>query len=117
MSSITKDRILSNGMIIFQCLSPQKPSHAESIPMSYPPIVLYIRQLSIVMNMKATSHTCPLLIADVPNIMKMTVSVILLNILRKYLMVVCDLSEMLNITYCFMTIPQNVKLKKEPQTL
>lgn len=65
----------------------------------------------MVTNIKITSQACPLFIAEVPSIMKITVSVILLNILRKYFIVVCDFSDILKMTYCFITMPQKVNLK------
>ena len=76
------------------------------------PRARYSKQLTMVMSINGTSHTWLSLTVDVPSNMNITVSVMLLNILRKYLIVVCDFSDMLKMTYCFITIPQNVSLKQ-----
>lgn len=60
------------------------------------------RQRSRVQVTKGQFHMCSSWMVETPRKMKMSVSLTLLHIFRKYLMVVCDFSEMLASTYCFM---------------
>lgn len=52
---------------------------------------------------------------ETPRKMKMSVSLTLLHIFRKYLMVVYDLWEMLASTYGRITTPQEINLFKKEQ--
>lgn len=77
-----------------------------------PPNALYAIQKPSVDRMKAVSQWCESNTVLIPSNMKMMVSQMEASIFMKYLMVVCDLAEMLASTYCFIVMAQNVQLKQ-----
>ena len=80
------------------------------------PINRKTKQEARVMRTKPVFHECESLTVDRPMNIKMIVSIILDNIFKTYSVVASDFFEILNETYCFMTIPQNVILNVEEET-
>ena len=75
------------------------------------PIKRKTRHEASVMKTKPVFHEWESLTVDKPMNMKIIVSIILDNIFKTYSVVALDFFEMLNDTYCFITIPQKVILK------
>ena len=76
------------------------------------PIARYRRQKARVRRTNAVSQLWSPVTVDNPRNMKMIVSQMDDNIFMKYLMVVCDLRDMLASTYFFIVMPQKVQLKR-----
>jgi hypothetical protein len=79
---------------------------AHSVPMNRK-----IKQDAMVISTKPVFHECESLTVDRPMNMNMIVSMMLDSIFKTYSVVASDFFEMLNETYCFMTMPQKVILE------